>query len=289
MEQIDVGIIGGSGLYKVSGLEIEKELVVDTPFGAPSDAFMLSRIHDKRVAFLPRHHRNHTILPSEINFRANIFALKMMGAKYIISASAVGSLRQGIHPTHFVFPDQFIDRTKHRKDTFFGHGIAVHVSFADPVCPYLRKILFDASRKVGVTSHMGGTYVCIEGPQFSTRAESHLYRSWNADVVGMTNLQEAKLAMEAEIPYATVAMVTDYDCWLEEEEAVTVDQVLEILKVNGQAASKTIEEAVKQIDLGIENPIHSALKYAILTQVPSIPEETKVKLKPIIGSYADGN
>jgi len=289
MEKIDVGIIGGSGLYNVSGLEIDREQVVETPFGAPSDAFMLSRIHGKRVAFLPRHNRNHTILPSEINFRANIFALKLMGAKYIVSASAVGSLRQDVHPTHFVFPDQFIDRTRHRKDTFFGGGMAVHVSFADPVCPYLRNILFDAAQRHGISAHMGGTYLCMEGPQFSTRAESHLYRSWKADVVGMTNLQEAKLAMEAEIPYATVAMVTDYDCWHEDEEAVNVEQVLEILKINGEAASKMIQDAVGRIDLAYENPIHSSLKYAILTQPSAIPEEAKTKLRPIIGSYVDGN
>lgn len=287
MEQIDVGIIGGSGLYQVSGLKIDRELEVTTPFGPPSDALMLSRIGGKRVAFLARHNRSHTILPSEINFRANIFALKLLGAKYIVSASAVGSLREDIHPTHFVFPDQFIDRTRHRKDTFFGQGIAVHVSLADPVCPYLRKILYESACRQGTTCHQGGTYVCMEGPQFSTRAESMLYRSWKADVVGMTNLQEAKLAMEAEIPYATIAMVTDFDCWHEEEEAVTVDRVLEILKINGEAASRMIQDAVEHIDLNHDNPIHSALKYAILTHPSAIPEETRARLRPIIGRYVD--
>ncbi|MCB1042948.1 MAG: S-methyl-5'-thioadenosine phosphorylase [Acidobacteria bacterium] len=287
MQQIDIGIIGGSGLYRLANLQDPKEVRVETPFGTPSDSFVTGMLNGKRVAFLARHNRNHTMLPTEINYRANIYAFKMLGARYLISASAVGSLKEAYAPTHFVFPDQFIDRTRHRPDTFFGEGIVAHVSLADPLCPYLQEVMYQAAIQAGVTSHKGGTYVCMEGPQFSTRAESFLYRSWGADVIGMTNLQEAKLAREAEIPYATMAMITDYDCWHEEEEAVTVDQVIKTLHQNAQAATDTVSIAVAQIDLDHKNPLHDALQFAILTQEANMPAERKRALKAILNKYVD--
>ena len=285
MEQIDVGIVGGSGFYHMAALKNKRELVLDTPFGAPSDAYLLGELGGKKVAFLARHHRQHSILPSELNFRANIYGFKMLGAKYLISASAVGSMKEAYAPTHFVFPDQFIDRTRHRIDTFFGEGIVAHVAFGDPICGYLQKVLFEASRDVGVTSHFGGTYLNMEGPQFSTRAESMLYRSWDVDVIGMTNLQEAKLAREAEIAYAVIAMSTDYDCWHEEEEAVTVEQVIKILGQNAQAAGQVIEKAVGSLDLDRPNPIFDALQSAILTQKQNVPPHRKEQLKCILNKY----
>lgn len=287
MESIDIGIIGGSGFYQMEALKNTREVKVETPFGDPSDAFLVGEIGDKTVAFLARHNRKHNILPSELNFRANIYAMKMLGAKYIISASAVGSMKEAYHPTHFVFPDQFIDRTRHRVDTFFGEGIVAHVAFGDPICTYLQDILFKAGTNAGVTCHKGGTYICMEGPQFSTRAESYMYRSFGADVIGMTNLQEAKLAREAEIPYGVIAMVTDFDCWHEEEEAVTVEMVLKILKQNADAAAKTIEIAVNALDLSHENPIHEALRFSILTQPDNVPAARKQQLKHILGKYMD--
>lgn len=282
MESIDIGIIGGSGFYGMAALENKREVTVETPFGKPSDALMLGELAGKTVAFLARHGRNHSILPSELNFRANICAMKMLGAKYIISASAVGSLQGKYHPTHFVFPDQFIDRTRHREDTFFGAGIVAHVSFADPVCTYLKKVLYESAKSAGVRSHLDGTYVCMEGPQFSTRAESYLYRSWGADIIGMTNLQEAKLAREAEMAYATIAMVTDFDCWHEEEEAVTVEMVVKILHQNAEAAAATIAKAVAAIDLNFENPIFNAMQFAVLTRPEHWPAETAERLKHIL-------
>ena len=288
MESIDIGIIGGSGFYQMSQLKNKRELALDTPFGAPSDAYLLGELGGKRVAFLARHNRKHSILPSELNFRANIYGFKTLGAKYIISGSAVGSMKERYHPTHFVFPDQFIDRTRHRPDTFFGDGIVAHVSFAEPICPYLQKILYESAKTTGVDCHSGGTYLCMEGPQFSTRAESFLYRSWNVDVIGMTNLQEAKLAREAEIAYATIAMVTDYDCWHEEEESVTVEQVIKILKQNADAAAATIVEAVKRIDLGYRNPLFDALRFALMTQPGDMPAETKKRLGPLLDKYIGG-
>lgn len=287
MEQIQIGIIGGSGLYKLAGLQDMEELTLDTPFGAPSDAYVVGTLNGKRVAFLARHNRHHTIMPTEINYRANIYGFKMLGTRYLLSASAVGSLKEAYAPTHFVFPDQFIDRTRHRIDTFFGDGVVAHVSLADPICSYLQSILYEAGKQAGVTCHHGGTYVCMEGPQFSTRAESFLYRSWGADVIGMTNLQEAKLAREAEIAYATMAMVTDYDCWHEEEEAVTVEQVIKVLNQNADAASRTVAHAVKQIDLNRPNPIHQALQFAILTQEAHMPMARKKQLQALLKNYVD--
>lgn len=285
MEQIDIGIIGGSGFYAMEGFENKREVTVDTPFGGPSDAFMVGDLNGKRVAFLARHNRKHNIMPTELNFRANIYAFKMLGAKYLISASAVGSLKEAYAPTHFVMPDQFIDRTRHRVDTFFGEGIVAHVSLADPICHYLQKILYDSAVAAGVKAHFGGTYICMEGPQFSTRAESFTYRSWDADVIGMTNLQEAKLAREAEMAYATIAMITDYDCWHEEEEAVTVEQVIKVLHQNAAAAAKTIAHAVEQIDLAQSNPIFDALKFSILTAAEHVPAARKEQLRYITSKY----
>jgi len=285
METIDIGIIGGSGFYQLPELTNKREVVLETPFGAPSDAYLLGDLAGKRVAFLARHNRKHVLMPTELNYRANIYGFKMLGAKYIISGSAVGSMKEAYEPTHFVFPDQFIDRTRHRVDSFFGDGVVAHVSFADPICGYLQKILHEAAVKAGVSCHFGGTYLCMEGPQFSTRAESFLYRSWGVDVIGMTNLQEAKLAREAEIAYATIAMVTDYDCWHEEEESVTVDQVLKILKQNADAAARTIVNAVETIDLAFENPLFDALQFALLTQAEHVPDERKRELAHILGKY----
>jgi len=288
METIDIGIIGGSGFYQMPDLENKRELVVDTPYGPPSDAFLLGELAGRKVAFLARHNRKHNILPSELNFRANIFAFKLMGARYLISGSAVGSMKETYAPTHFVMPDQFIDRTRHRPDTFFGEGVAAHVSFAEPICGYLQRILYDAASQAGVTSHLGGTYLCMEGPQFSTRAESFLYRSWGVDIIGMTNLQEAKLAREAEIAYATIAMVTDYDCWHEEEESVTVEAVLKTLRRNADAAAATLKRAVAAIDLTHANPIFEALRFAVMTPFDQIPAERSAQLGPILSKYLRG-
>lgn len=288
MGSIDIGIIGGSGFYQLEELENRKEIELTTPFGAPSDAFITGEIHGKSVAFLARHNRKHNIMPTELNFRANIHAFKQLGVRYLISASAVGSLKEAYAPTHFVFPDQFIDRSKHRVDTFFGNGIVAHVSLADPICTYLQGVLYDAAVASGVACHKDGTYICMEGPQFSTRAESHLFRSWDADVIGMTNFQEARLAREAEIAYATIAMVTDYDCWHEEEEAVTVEMVIKILQQNATAAAATIVRAIDAIDLSHENAIHSALQFAILTQAEHIPAERREALEVLIGKYLNG-
>ena len=285
MESIDIGILGGSGFYNMPQLTDKREVRIETPFGEPSDAFVIGNLGGKRVAFLARHGRKHNILPSELNFRANIMAFKMMGAKYLLSASAVGSMKEAYAPTHFVFPDQFIDRTRHRTDTFFGEGIVAHVAFAEPICTYTQKVLYEAAREVGVTAHLGGTYLCMEGPQFSTKAESYLYRSWGVDVIGMTNLQEAKLAREAEMAYATIAMVTDYDCWHEEEESVTVEKVLEILAGNAEHAASLMEKAVRRIDLTRENPIFDALRFALLTQTENVPPDRLEQLRPILGKY----
>ena len=237
-----IGVIGGSGLYGMDGLEVLEERKVETPFGEPSDPFVLGELDGHRVAFLARHGRGHRISPSELNFRANIFGFKQLGVQRLISVSAVGSMKLEYEPTHIVVPDQFYDRTRHRPDTFFGDGLVAHVSMADPVCPALKDQLADAAGSAGATAHRNGTYVCIEGPQFSTRAESRIYRQWGVDVIGMTNLQEAKLAREAEICYATMAMVTDYDCWHEED--VTVEAILAVLHQNAETAQKVIREAM---------------------------------------------
>lgn len=289
MAEAQIGIIGGSGLYKMVALEDVEEVQVTTPFGSPSDALILGKLANTSVAFLARHGRNHTLLPSELPFRANIYAMKQLGVKYIISASAVGSLKEEVKPLDMVVPDQFIDRTKNRISTFFGEGVVAHIAFAEPVCSQLAGILADAIAALNlpdVTLHRGGTYVCMEGPAFSTQAESHLYRSWGATIIGMTNLPEAKLAREAEIAYATLALVTDYDCWHSQHESVTVDMVIANLQRNAINAQKVIVETVRRLS---EHPpqseAHSALKYAILTQLDRAPEATKQKLQLLLQKY----
>ena len=285
MEQVSIGIIGGSGLYQMAGLTATHEVAVDTPFGAPSDNFIVGTLEGKRVAFLARHGRGHRILPSELNFRANIFAMKMLGVEKIISASAVGSLREEHRPLDIVLPDQFFDHTRGRISTFFGDGLVVHVSFAHPVCSYLGDQLMAASAQSGVPVKRGGTYLCMEGPAFSTVAESNVYRSWGMDIIGMTNLQEAKLAREAEICYATVALVTDYDCWHPDHDAVTVDQVIAVLNQNSENGQKLIRTAVRVLDHQRPCKCGSALKSAILTEKTKVPAETKEKLALLIGKY----
>ncbi|MDJ0836242.1 MAG: S-methyl-5'-thioadenosine phosphorylase [Acidobacteriota bacterium] len=285
MDSIDIGILGGSGFYNMSRLTNRREVALETPFGTPSDAYLVGELGGKRVAFLARHNRKHNLMPSELNFRANIYGFKMLGARYLLSASAVGSLKEEYAPTHFVFPDQFIDRTRHRPDTFFGGGIVAHVAFGDPICTYTQDILHKAGLEAGVTCHKGGSYICMEGPQFSTKAESFLYRRWGADIIGMTNIQEAKLAREAEMAYATIAMVTDYDCWHEGHDDVTVEQVIKILHTNADAAARTIELAVQNIDLDYENPIFDALKIAIMTRPEDVPADRKEQLKHLLAKY----
>ena len=285
MERVSIGIIGGSGLYQMAGLTEAQEVAVETPFGKPSDNFIVGKIEGKRVAFLARHGRGHRILPSELNFRANIFAMKKLGVEKIISASAVGSLREEHRPLDIVLPDQFFDRTRGRISTFFGEGLVVHVSFAHPVCSHLGDQLIDASAQSGVPVKRGGTYLCMEGPAFSTVAESNVYRSWGMDIIGMTNLQEAKLAREAEICYATVALVTDYDCWHPDHDAVTVDQVIAVLNQNSENGQKLIRAAVRVLDDRRPCKCGSALKSAILTDRAKVPTEIKEKLELLIGKY----
>ncbi|BDA67079.1 5'-methylthioadenosine phosphorylase [Calothrix sp. PCC 7716] len=289
MAETKIGIIGGSGLYKMDALKEVEEVQIDTPFGLPSDALILGKLDGTQVAFLARHGRNHTLLPTELPFRANIYAMKKLGVEYIISASAVGSLKEEVKPLDMVVPDQFIDRTRNRVSTFFGEGIVAHITFGDPVCQHLAKIVSDsitASNLADVTLHSGGTYVCMEGPAFSTKAESNLYRSWGATVIGMTNLQEAKLAREAEIAYATMALVTDYDCWHPDHDSVTVEMVVANLQRNAVNAQKVITEAVRRLsESAIVSEAHSALKYAILTSLDQIPDATKQKLELILKKY----
>ncbi len=286
MKKAEIGIIGGSGLYAMPGLTNAREERLATPFGDPSDAFILGELEGRNVAFLARHGRGHRILPSELNFRANIFAMKMLGVERILSVSAVGSLKEEHKPTDFIMPDQFIDRTFARASTFFGDGIVAHVAFGDPVCGEVAGVFQQACDAVGVVGKTGGTYVCMEGPQFSTRAESNLYRSWGADVIGMTNLQEAKLAREAEICYATMAMVTDYDCWREGHDDVTVDQVVAVLHQNADNASKVVRSAVAAMPEQARTcGCADALKYAILTDRSAIPAETRKKLSILLDKY----
>ena len=289
MSQAAIGIIGGSGLYKMDALKDVEEVAIDTPFGKPSDAIILGTIDGTRVAFLARHGRNHHLTPSELPFRANIYAMKSLGVQYLISASAVGSLKEEAKPLDMVVPDQFIDRTKNRVSTFFGDGIVAHIGFGDPVCHNLATVLADAVASLNLTDstlHRGGTYVCMEGPAFSTKAESHLYRSWGATIIGMTNLPEAKLAREAEIAYATLALVTDYDCWHPDHDSVTVDLVIANLQRNAVNAQKVIQETVRRLT---ENPptsdAHSVLKYAILTPLDKISAATKEKLNLLLQKY----
>jgi len=285
VEKVEIGIIGGSGLYAMPGLTGLREQAIETPFGAPSDAYMIGELDGRPVAFLARHGRGHRISPSELNFRANVYGMKMLGVEYILSVSAVGSLREEHKPTDFVIPDQFIDRTFSRAGTFFGDGVVAHVGFGDPVCKVVAKAFADACAAVGVVGKLGGTYVCMEGPQFSTRAESNLYRSWGADVIGMTNLQEAKLAREAEMSYATLAMVTDYDCWREGHDDVTVEQVVAVLHQNAENASKVVRAAVAALPKCAQSPSADALKYAILTDKKAIPQSTKERLGLLLEKY----
>jgi len=280
-----IGVIGGSGLYQMDGLEGVREVDIQTPFGKPSDRVIRGRLNRAELVFLPRHGKGHRGLPTEINFRANIFALKKLGVERIISVSAVGSLRENIAPGHLVVPDQFIDRTTHRPATFFGKGLVAHVSLADPFCRELSSVLVNAAESQGATVHAGGTYVCMEGPQFSTRAESRLYRSWGAHVIGMTNLQEAKLAREAEICFSTLALATDYDCWNEQAGDVEIEHVLAVLKRNVDLAQRTIRRAVAELAQDRSCACRSALKDAIITERSRIPKKVKAALRPIIGKY----
>jgi 5'-methylthioadenosine phosphorylase len=285
LKKAEIGIIGGSGLYALPGLTSVREERVTTPFGDPSDSFILGELEGRSVAFLARHGRGHRILPSELNFRANLFAMKMLGVERILSVSAVGSLKEEHKPTDFVMPDQFIDRTFGREGTFFGDGIVAHVGFGDPVCGTVLKTFADACDVVGVVGKRGGTYVCMEGPQFSTRAESNLYRNWGADVIGMTNLQEAKLAREAEICYATMAMVTDYDCWREGHDDVTVDQVVAVLHQNAENAAKVVKVAITAMPKDRTCACGSALQHAVLTDRKAIPAAAKERLALLVGKY----
>ncbi len=285
MVKAEIGIIGGSGLYAMPGLTDVREERVETPFGEPSEVFALGELEGRRVAFLARHGKGHRILPSEINFRANIYAMKALGVERVLSVSAVGSLKEEHRPTDFVIPDQFIDRTFARNATFFGDGIVAHVGFGDPVCGVVAGAFERACAEVGVVGKHGGTYVCMEGPQFSTRAESNLYRSWGADVIGMTNLQEAKLAREAEICYATVAMVTDYDCWREGHDDVTVDQVVAVIHQNAENAGKVVRAAVAAMPTDRTCACGTAMQFAILTDRKAIPAATRERLGLLLGKY----
>ena len=280
-----IGIIGGSGLYSMPGFHAEKEVSITTPFGPPSDNYVTGELEGRHVAFLARHGRGHRLSPSELNYRANIYGLKTLGVDRILSLSAVGSLKEEHRPLDFVIPDQFVDRTRGRISTFFGDGLVAHVSFADPVCPQLSVTAEAACRTVAVNVKRGGTYICMEGPAFSTKAESNLYRSWNMDVIGMTNLQEAKLAREAEICYVTIAMVTDYDCWHEGHDAVEVTDILRVLQQNASNACKVIAQAVKTMPSERTCKCGSALAHALITDKALVPAHTLSKLEPIVGKY----
>jgi 5'-methylthioadenosine phosphorylase len=283
----EIGIIGGSGLYEIEGFTDVREVSLDTPFGKPSDAFMVGTLEGRRVAFLPRHARGHRLLPHELPFQANLFAMKLLGVGRVLSVSAVGSLKAEYAPLHMVVPDQFVDRTQSRKSTFFGRGLVGHVGFAHPFCKVLQDVMSSACAEAGVTHHRGGAYVCIEGPHFSTRAESELYRSWGMDLVGMTNLQEAKLAREAEICNVTLALVTDYDCWHPDHDSVTVEQVVAVLNQNSANAKKVLRAALRRIDPAAERGCEcaSALKNAIMTAPHLVPAETRRELQPLVGKY----
>ena len=286
MPQAEIGIIGGSGLYAMPGLTKIKEVRLRTPFGQPSDPYVLGMLEGRKVVFLARHGRGHRILPTEINFRANIYGFKQLGVERIISVSAVGSLKEEHKPMEFVIPDQFFDRTRHRVDTFFGNGIVAHISFADPICPELACVLEAACNKAGVVGKRGGTYVCMEGPQFSTKAESNVYRSWGMDVIGMTNLQEAKLAREAEICYSTAAMVTDYDCWHPGHDSVTVDQVVSVLMKNAENACTMVRETVAAMPKTRSCKCGSALAHAIQTDRKAIPAAARKRLGLLLDKYS---
>ena len=284
-DRVQIGIIGGSGLYDMAELTDREERTLTTPFGEPSGPYVIATLRGKRVAFLARHGAGHRLMPSELNYRANIFGMKLLGVEYILSASAVGSLQEPYVPQHLVVPDQFFDRTKGRISTFFGNGLVAHVAFAHPVCGRLADIAYDSCRAVGATAHKGGTYVCMEGPQFSTLAESRLYRSWGMDIIGMTNLQEAKLAREAEICYATIALVTDYDCWHPAHDSVTVDMIVANLVANARTAQQVIADAVDRLPYERTCECAAALAHAIITRPEAIPDHVKRDLAPILGRY----
>ena len=285
MSEKIVGVIGGSGLYDMEGLEEVQNVSLKTPFGDPSDSFTVGRLEGVKVAFLPRHGKGHRIQPSSLNSRANIYGMKMLGVQWIIGVSAVGSMKESIRPGDMVIPNQFIDQTKGRPSTFFNDGIVGHIGFADPVCPVLSQILFEVGKEVGATVHKDGTYICIEGPQFSTRAESRLYRTWGVDIIGMTNLPEAKLAREAEICYSTIAFATDYDCWHDAAEDVSVGEILRILAQSTKIAKSAIRHAINRLPGRRECVCANALKYAMVTAKKFISEKTKKDLQPIIGKY----
>lgn len=281
-----IGVIGGSGLYEIEGLTDIEEVRIETPFGEPSDAYITGTLDGVKMVFLPRHGRGHRLLPSEVNYRANIYGMKMLGVERIISVSAVGSMKEEIVPGHIVIPDQFFDRTKGiRNSTFFGEGVVGHVAFADPVCGDLAQLVYEAAGEAGATTHKGGTYICIEGPNFSTRAESNIYRSWGVDIIGMTNIPEARLAREAEICYATVALATDYDCWHEEHDDVDIESILEIIHNNVSMARQIIKLAAGKVAAGRPCACGQALEYAIMTDHSLIPAKTKDNLAPLIGKY----
>ena len=284
-ERAAIGIIGGTGLYQMEGFTDVREVAVATPFGPPSDCVMLGRLDGRAVAFLPRHGRGHRILPHELNFLANVFAMKSLGVEFLLSVSAVGSLKEAYAPLDMLVPDQLVDRTQQRRSTFFGRGLVAHVAFAHPFCRVLSRLMAEGCQEAGARHHVGGTYVCIEGPQFSTYAESQLYRSWGADVVGMTNLQEAKLAREAEICYATLAMVTDYDCWHPEHDAVTADSVMKVLGQNVATARAVLRAVVRKLPVPRECECEHALRHALLTSPELVPEGVKRELEPIVGRY----
>jgi 5'-methylthioadenosine phosphorylase len=284
-EKVTIGVIGGSGLYEMEGLTNIRTARVPTPFGKPSDDFIIGTLHGKQVAFLPRHGRGHRIMPTDINYRANIFGMKKLGVERIISVSAVGSMKEEIKPGDIVIPDQFYDHTKHRRSTFFGNGVVAHVGMAEPVCAGLSKIMIAAGVKVGATVHRGGTYICMEGPQFSTRAESMTYRTWNVDVIGMTNATESKLAREAEICYSTIALATDYDCWHHSEETVTVEAVLAVMKHNIETSKSMIRQAILMLTGSRNCGCGESLRNSIMTPEKLIPAKVKKDLAPIIGKY----
>ncbi|HYO81638.1 MAG TPA: S-methyl-5'-thioadenosine phosphorylase [Bryobacteraceae bacterium] len=288
MAEARIGIIGGSGLYAMPGFEGTRELAVNTPWGSPSDAFVVGTLAGQNVAFLARHGRGHRIMPSDLNYRANIWGMKQLGVERIVSLSAVGSLKEEHRPLEFVIPDQFFDRTVARRATFFGEGLVAHVSMADPVCGELASIVADACSEAGVRAKRGGTYLCMEGPAFSTRAESNVYRSWGMDVIGMTNLTEAKLAREAEMCYVTVAMVTDYDCWHPHHDAVTVTEIIENLTRNAENACRVVSASVKRLTYARSCKCGSSLKHALITNASAVPAETRARLDLLVGKYLGG-
>jgi len=285
MNQVRIGVIGGSGLYGMEGLKVEEERRISTPFGEPSDPYVIGDLEGQRVAFLARHGKGHRLLPSELNYRANIYGFKTLGVEWLVSVSAVGSMKLEYQPTDIVVPDQFYDRTRHRPDTFFGNGLVAHVSMAKPICSRLLGVFFEEAKAAGCRVHKGGAYVCMEGPQFSTRAESEVYRGWGADVIGMTNLQEAKLAREAEICYATLAMVTDYDCWHETEEAVSGEAVMEVVRQNVETAQEVVRRIVRRLPAQRDCGCGEALQHALITERSLIPKQTLRDLAPIVGKY----